>query len=323
MGFKIGKLNIKNNIILAPMAGISNPTYLKIIEQMGCGLAITELISAEAITRNNQKTLDMLKGIEKINMPVGIQLFGSDPETLAKAAKIVVDLYHVPLIDINMGCPVPKVAIKSHAGSALLKDPDKIYAIVSAVVAAVDVPVTVKIRTGWDENHINCVEVAQICEKAGASAITLHARTRAQGYGGKANWSLIKDVVSSVQIPVIGNGDILSCYDAKRMLEETNCAAVMIGRGVIGNPWLIKECVDYLKDGTIPNAVSIQEKIAMMKLHLHTLVVEKGEKRAVLEIRTHFLQYLKGLPNVNELKNNLCKAKTEKEMNELLNNFLK
>lgn len=323
MGFKIGKLNIKNNIILAPMAGISNPTYLKIVEQMGCGLAITELISAEAISRNNQKTLDMLKGLEEINMPVGVQLFGSNPKTLAKAAKIVVDLYHVPLIDINMGCPVPKVAIKSHAGSALLKEPAKIYDIVSSVVAAVDVPVTVKIRAGWDDKHINCVEVAQICEKAGASAITLHARTRAQGYGGKANWTLIKDVVSSVKIPVIGNGDVLSCYDAKRMLDETNCAAVMIGRGVIGNPWLIKECVDYLNDGVLPTTVTLQEKIDMMKAHLHTLVIAKGENRAVLEIRTHFLQYLKGVPNVNELKNNLCKAKTEKEINELLDNFFK
>ena len=242
--WKIGNINIKNKVVLAPMAGISNPTFIKICEGMNLGYAITELISAEAISRENKKTLEMLNGIENINIPVAIQLFGSEPETIAKAAKLITDLYQNVLIDINMGCPVPKVAVKNQAGSALLKNPEKVGEIIKAVVEAVNVPVTVKIRSGWDANSINAVEIAKIVEANGASAITVHARTRAQGYSGKADWNIIKNVVDAVNIPVIGNGDVISCYDAKRMLDETGCSAVMIGRGLLGNPWLIKECVE-------------------------------------------------------------------------------
>ena len=183
------------------------------------------------------------------------------------------------------------------------------------------VPVTVKIRAGWDEKSINCVEVAKICEKAGASAITLHARTRAQGYSGKADWNLIKKVVESVKIPVIGNGDVLSCFDAERMIKETGCAGVMIGRGLLGNPWLVKECVDYLKDGTIPKKIGFSERIKMMKKHLRDLVDEKGENSAILEIRTHFLYYLKGMPGNAEVKNKICKAKTKEEIEKILDNY--
>ena len=189
--WQIGNIKIKNRVVLAPMAGISNPAFIKIVTEMGCGLAYTELISAEAIVRNNKKTFDMLNGIEKLKIPVGIQLFGSNPESLASAAKIITDLYKNVFIDINMGCPVPKVALHSEAGSALLKNPNKIKAIVESVVKAVNVPVTVKIRSGWDDKSINAVEVAKVCESAGASAITVHPRTRAQGYEGKANWEII------------------------------------------------------------------------------------------------------------------------------------
>ena len=181
MKWKIGNIEIKNKVVLAPMAGISNPSYMKICEEMGVGYAVTELICSEAIIRDNKKTFDMLKGIENISIPVAIQIFGSNPETMAKAAKIITDLYKNVIIDINMGCPVPKVAIRSEAGSSLLKNPDKIKGIVEAVVNAVNVPVTVKIRSGWDEKSINAVEVAKIIEKAGASAIAVHARTRSQG----------------------------------------------------------------------------------------------------------------------------------------------
>ena len=264
MRWKIGDIEIKNQVVLAPMAGISDPAYIKICEDMGVGLAFTELISAEAIVRNNQKTFDMLKGINELSVPTGIQLFGSSASTMAKAAKVLTDLYEVKLIDINMGCPVPKVALRSGAGSALLKDPDKVYDIVKKVVDSVDVPVTVKIRSGWDEQTINAIQIAKKIELAGASAITVHARTRSQGYSGLANWDIIRAVKDVVSIPVIGNGDIRSCYDAKRMIDETGCDAIMIGRGLLGNPWLIKECVDYLENAILPKKIDVLTRIDMI-----------------------------------------------------------
>lgn len=319
--WKIGNINIKNKVVLAPMAGISNPTFIKICEGMNLGYAITELISAEAISRENKKTLEMLNGIENINIPVAIQLFGSEPETIAKAAKLITDLYQNVLIDINMGCPVPKVTIKNQAGSALLKNPEKVGEIVKAVVNAVNVPVTVKIRSGWDANSINAVEIAKICEESGASAITVHARTRAQGYSGKADWNIIKEVVQNVSIPVIGNGDVLSCYDAKRMLDETGCAAVMIGRGLLGNPWLIKECKNYLENGLEPVKISYDEKLDMMEYHLNKLCEDKSERQAVLEMRMHLLNYLKGMPDASNIKNLVCKGKRREEIINILESY--
>lgn len=319
--WKIGNINIKNKVVLAPMAGISNPTFIKICEGMNLGYAITELISAEAISRENKKTLEMLNGIENINIPVAIQLFGSEPETIAKAAKLITDLYQNVLIDINMGCPVPKVAIKNQAGSALLKNPEKVGEIVKAVVNAVNVPVTVKIRSGWDANSINAVEIAKICEESGASAITVHARTRAQGYSGKADWNIIKEVVQNVSIPVIGNGDVLSCYDAKRMLDETGCAAVMIGRGLLGNPWLIKESKNYLENGLEPVKISYDEKLDMMEYHLNKLCEDKSERQAVLEMRMHLLNYLKGMPDASNIKNLVCKGKRREEIINILESY--
>ena len=322
MKWKIGNVDINNQVGLAPMAGISNPAYMKICEEMGVGFAVTELISAEAIVRNNKKTLEMLNGIDTLNIPVGIQIFGSEPETMAKASKILCDHFHqISLIDINMGCPVPKVAIRAQAGSALLKNPDKVYEIVKAVVNSVSIPVTVKIRSGWDEKNINAVEIAKKCEEAGASAIAVHGRTRAQGYSGKANWDIIRQVKEAVSIPVIGNGDILSCYDAKRMLDETNCDAVMIGRGVLGNPWLIKECVEYLEENKEPQEVSFVEKVNMMKRHYTLLTEDKPEKQALLEIRSHIIWYLKGMPKSKEIKNQICQSKTTEEMFNIINDY--
>lgn len=221
-----------------------------------------------------------------------------------------------------MGCPVPKVAISSQAGSALLKDPDKIKEIVQSVVESVSVPVTVKIRLGWDDNSINCVEVARICEEAGASAITLHARTRKDGYSGHARWEYIKKVKESVDIPVIGNGDVTSCYEAKKMLYETGCDAVMIGRGVLGNPWLIKECVDYIENGVIPRPITYEEKISMMKKHFKLLKEDKNISVALLEIRSNILFYLKGMPEGKVIKNKICACKTEEEIMAVLDNYL-
>lgn len=321
MKWNIGNIEIKNRVVLAPMAGISNPTFISIAQELGVGLAFTELISSEAIIRNNAKTLKMLKGIDEITIPVGVQLFGSNPDTLAASAKIITELYPNVFIDINMGCPVPKIAIKSGGGSALLKNPELIREIVTKVVAAVDVPVTVKIRSGWDSEHINAVEVAKIIEESGAKALSIHARTRAQGYSGKADWNIIKEVVKNVSIPVIGNGDVQTCYDAKKMLDDTKCSAVMIGRALMGNPWLIKECVDYLDNGALPKKVGFNEKIDMMEYHLNKLIENTSESQAVLEIRGHLLNYLKGLPENKEIKNNICKCKSSEEIIKILEEY--
>ena len=320
MSFYIGNVEIKSPIIVAPMAGISNKTFRSICKEFGAGLVVGEMVSDKAIVFGNEKTFKLLEMDEK-ERPISQQIFGSDIDSFVQAAKRVYELMHPDIIDINMGCPVPKVAIKNQAGSALLKNPKKIYEIVKAVVEAVPIPVTVKIRAGWDEKSINCIEVGKIIEKAGASAITLHARTRSQGYSGHADWSLIKSLVKAVNIPVIGNGDVISCYDAQKMLDETGCAGVMIGRGLLGNPWLIKECLEYLDCGKKPEPVSFADKIKMMKRHLHDLVQEKGEVAAVLEIRTHFLYYLKGMPNNAQVKTKICTAKTEQEINTILDDY--
>lgn len=307
--WKIGNVEIKNRVVLAPMAGISNPSYMRICEEMGVGYAITELISSEAIVRDNKKTFDMLKGIDTLNIPLAIQIFGSDASTMAKAAKIITDLYQNVLIDINMGCPVPKIAVHSQAGSALLKDPSKIKKIVKSVVESVNVPVTVKIRSGWDSNHINAVEVAKVIEEAGASAICVHPRTRSQGYTGKADWNIIKEVKKAVKIPVIGNGDITSREDAKKMLEETGCDAIMVGRGVLGNPWLIKDIVEYIEKGNSIVKPLPKEKIDMCLKHISYLREIKCDKLVVLESRNHIAWYLKGLTDSNEIKNKIFLTK--------------
>ena len=236
-----------------------------------------------------------------------------------EAAKYIEKEMKPDIIDINMGCPVPKVAVKSQAGAALLKDPQKIYEIVSSVVKAVSVPVTVKIRSGWDQNNINAVEVAKICESAGASAICVHPRTRSQGYSGKADWNIIKQVKEAVKIPVIGNGDITDIYKAKAMLDETGCDLIMIGRGVLGNPWLIREINAYLEDGTILKKTTDIDKIDMCLKHINYLSQIKPEKLVCLEIRNHAAWYLKGIKGSVEVKNKIFQTTKICDIINLLN----
>lgn len=320
MKWNIGNVEIKNQVVLAPMAGICNSAFRRIAKEMGAGLIYAEMVSDKALLYKSKKTEDMLY-MKDEERPISQQIFGSDKESFVEAAKIVCEKMHPDIIDINMGCPVPKVAVSAQAGAALLKNPDKVYEIVKSVVEAVSIPVTVKIRSGWDKNSINAIEIAKVCERAGASAICVHPRTRSQRYEGLSDWNIIKEVKESISIPVIGNGDIRNVDDAKRMIELTNCDAVMIGRGVLGNPWLIRDIVNYLEDGALPKVISKDEKIDMCIKHMNYLLSFKDEKTAVLEMRSHIAWYLKGLDGVNEVKREIFKAITEKDVLEILTKF--
>ena len=319
---KIGNVSLNGQVILAPMAGVCNSAYRKICKEMGAALVCAEMVSDKGMIYNSKKTKDMLY-FEESERPISQQIFGSDKETFVKAAKMVYEIMKPDIIDINMGCPVPKVAVRSQAGSALLKNPELIYEIVSSVVKEVPVPVTVKIRSGWDSKSINAVEVAKICEKAGASAITVHPRTRSQLYSGKADLDIIREVKENVSILVIGNGDITDIKSAKHMLDYTKCDAIMIGRGALGNPWLIKEIDTYLKTNKIIEKPTYEERIKMCYKHLDYLLKIKNEKISILEMRSHIAWYIKGIPYHKEIKNLIFKANTKEEIAEILDNYLK
>ncbi|PKM56877.1 MAG: tRNA dihydrouridine synthase DusB [Firmicutes bacterium HGW-Firmicutes-3] len=296
---KINQLNLSNNIFLAPLAGVSDRPFRVLCYEQGAGLVYTEMISAKAIAYDNQKTKEMLVTSEGTET-LGIQLFGKEPEIMADSAQKI-DHPGIALFDINLGCPVPKV-VNNGEGSALMKNPKLIGDIVEAMVKRLSKPVTVKIRKGFDANHVNAVLVAKIAEASGAAAITVHGRTREQYYSGHADWDIIRAVKEAVHIPVIGNGDVFNALDAKRMLEETGCDGVMVARGAQGNPWIFREINHYLKTGEIPNRPDTEIIIEMMMRHKNAMVEDKGAYIALREMRKHVAWYTKGLKHGTRLR---------------------
>ncbi len=313
---KIGNVELKNNIILAPMAGLTDLPFRVVCEKYEPGLVVTEMVSSKALLYNDEKTKLLLNMKNEIR-PVAVQIFGSDIEAMAFAAKYVSDI--ADIVDINMGCPAPKV-VKNGDGSKLLLDINKVYEITKAVVENSKVPVTVKIRKGWDSEHVVAVEAAKKIEEAGASAITIHGRTRSEFYSGIADWDIIKKVKESVKIPVIGNGDVKSPEDAKRLLEQTKCDGIMIGRGALGSPWIFEQVKTYLQDGTI-RKISNKEKLETILKHIELEVAEKGELTGVREMRKHICYYLKGMQNASEIRDNINHIECKEEVKKVLKEY--
>ncbi len=320
MEWQIGNVTIPNQVVVAPMAGITNSAFRVICKQFGAGLVVCEMISDRGIMHHNQKTLSMMF-VDPREHPVSIQIFGGTKETLVAAAKFVDQQTDADIIDINMGCPVNKVT-KTDAGAKWLLDPNKVYEMVAAVVAAVEKPVTVKMRTGWDDQHILAVENATAAQRAGAAALAMHGRTRKQMYTGTANWDILKEVRQHLTIPFMGNGDIKTPQDAKRMLTEVGADAVMIGRAALGNPWILKAVNQYLATGELIAEPTPREKIIIAEEELSSLVKLKGEHLAVPEFRQQAAYYLKGIPRSARTKVAINEATTEAEVDQLLEDFV-
>lgn len=319
--WKIGDVEIANRVVVAPMAGISNLAFRTICKEFGAGLIYTEMVSDKALFYQNVKTLDMTR-IEANEHPVSMQIFGHDISSMLYAAKLLDKETDCDIIDVNMGCPVTKV-IKAHAGSALMLEEDHAVELMRAIVENVQKPVTVKMRIGFDKEHINCVSLAKRLEAVGVKAIALHGRTRTQMYEGQADWSYIRQVKEALSIPVIGNGDIRSAQDAQRMLEETGCDAVMVGRGLLGDPWLIAQCVGYLKNGVLPPDATMEEKFRLARKHAQRLCDLKGERIGMKEMRGHGAWYVKGLFQSHLLKEKLSKVDTYAEFESILSEYEK
>lgn len=315
---QIGSIELENPFVLAPLAGITDSSFRRVCKRYGCSLVFSEMISAKGLYYNDKSTEKLLK-IYDDEKPIAYQIFGSEPEIMAFAAEKLADRENC-LIDINMGCPVPKV-VKNGDGSALLKDPKLIESIVKAVVKASSKPVTVKIRTGWDEKSINAVEAAKVIEASGASAITVHGRTREQYYSGKADWDMIKAVKDSVRIPVIGNGDIFSGEDAMKMMADTGCDGTMIARGALGNPWIFAECKALWQKGVKPSLPSLEDKINTIISQFEMAVTEKGEYAATREMRKHTGWYFKGMRYSAEIRRKVNEVNTRQEMLDLLSKY--
>lgn len=320
--WKIGDIEIKNKIVLAPMAGITNKAFLTTAKEFGAGLVVTEMISDKGIEHRNKKTLEMMD-FEGVPHPLSMQIFGGEVDTLVEAAKFVEANTVADIIDINMGCPVPKVT-KNEAGSRLLLDPDKVYDVVSAVSKAISRPLTVKIRIGWDDDHLFAVENAKAIEAGGGAAVSMHARTKAQAYTGNAqeNWYWLKKLTENVNIPVIGNGDVKTPEDAKRMIDETGVTAVMMGRAALGNPWILHRTEHYLRTGELLPEPTVAEKMEIAKLHLARLVELKGDNLASREFRQHAAYYLKGASRAAKVKVAVNQAESQAEIITILDNFV-
>lgn len=317
---KIGDIEMKNRVVLAPMAGVCNPAFRLIAKEFGTGLVCAEMVSDKAILHGNKRTMEMLF-VDEREKPLSLQIFGGDRENLVEAAKVVDKQTNADIIDINMGCPVPKVT-KCDAGARWLLDPNKIYEMVSAVVDAVDKPVTVKMRIGWDDEHVFAVENARAVERAGGKAVSVHGRTREQQYTGKANWDIIKEVKEAVGIPVIGNGDVFTPEDAKRMLEQTGVDGVMIGRGALGNPWMLYRTIQYLETGVLHGDPAPREKMDVAILHLDRLIALKNEAVAVREMRKHLAWYLKGLPAGARVKDVIMEETGRDRLVDILESYI-
>lgn len=317
---KIGNIELKNQVVLAPMAGVCNSAFRLTVKEFGAGLVCAEMVSDKGIVLKNEKTMNLLY-IDEREKPLSLQIFGGEKKTLVEAAQFVDKNTNADIIDINMGCPVPKIT-KNDAGAKWLLDPDKIYEMVSAVVDAVEKPVTVKMRIGWDDQHIFAVKNAQAVERAGGQAVALHGRTRVQMYEGKANWDIIKEVKQNINIPLIGNGDVQTPQDAKRMLDETGCDGVMIGRAALGNPWMIYRTVQFLESGKLMSEPSVREKIDVCILHLDRLIALKTEYVAVREMRKHAAWYLKGIKGNAKVRNEINECNTRDHLVNLLNDMV-
>lgn len=319
MKWKIGNVPIKNQVVVAPMAGVTNSAFRRICKHFDAGYVVCEMISDRGIMYRNKKTLRMMD-VSPDEHPMGIQIFGGSKETLVQAAKFVDTQTAADVIDINMGCPVPKV-VKTDAGAKWLLDPDKIYEMVSYVTDAVKKPVTVKMRTGWDDDHIYAVKNALAAERAGAAAIAMHGRTRAQAYRGKANWDILADVSHALSIPFMANGDVRSPEDARAILDKTGATAVMIGRAAMGNPWMLKRTAHYLDTGELLPEVSPAEKMEIAKKHLAGLCDLKGEYVGVREFRGLATYYLKGIGHSSKTKQALMEATSQQEMDDIFDRF--
>lgn len=311
----IGNIELSAPLALAPMAGITDLPFRLICRRLGCGMTVSEMVSAKGLLYKNVKTTEMLR-IDDGERPTAIQLFGSVPAELAEAARMV-EASGADMIDFNMGCPVPKI-VNNGEGSALMKNPHLAHDILAAMVKAVKIPVTVKFRAGWDDNNRNAVEIARAVEAAGVSAVAVHGRTRQQFYEGKADWSIIADVKQAVKVPVFGNGDIFTVADGLRMLEQTGCDGLMIGRGADGNPWLFTALAAALRGEQLPQPPSLKERLAQAAEHLEMLIAYKNEVVAVKEMRRHISAYLKGMPHAAEFRGRFHKVDTQEQFSELL-----